>query len=245
MLSYLKIEVLRMLRNRRYVIFAFVVPVGFYLLFENLGGGKGGTATIRGADPRAWLMVSMAAYSAMLTGTFVGGARLAAERASGWTRQLRATPLPAWSNLAAKVGAALALALPSLLLVGAAGAVVGKVHLDGGQWLRLGGMMWLGSLPFIALGLLVGYWLDTDTAQAVTVVSSMVLSVLGGIWIPTPTMPATMRQIAHALPSYHFGDLGWRTIAGQAPALNDGLVLAAYAVVFAALAAWRYRGEAE
>jgi ABC-2 type transport system permease protein len=245
MLSYLRVEVLRMLRNRRYVIFAFVVPVGFYLLFQGLAGGKGGTATIRGADPRAWLMVSMAAYSAMLTGTFVGGARLAAERASGWTRQLRVTPLPAWGNLAAKVGAALALALPSLLLVGAAGVVVGDVHLEGGQWLQLLGMMWLGSLPFIALGLLVGYWLDTDTAQAVTVVSSMVLSVLGGIWIPTPTMPATMRQLAHALPSYHFGDLGWRTIAGQAPALNDGLILAAYAVVFAALAAWRYRRAGE
>jgi ABC-2 type transport system permease protein len=243
MLSYLRIEILRMLRNRRYVIFAFGVPVGFYLLFQNLGDNGGGT--LRGTDPKAWLMVSMAAYSAMLAGTFIGGARLAAERAGGWTRQLRATPLPAWANLAAKVGAGLALALPSLLLVAAVGVAVGKVHLPGGQWLQLIGTMWIGSLPFIALGLLVGYWLDTDTAQAVTVVTSLVLSVLGGIWIPTPTMPATMRQIAHILPSYHFGDLGWRTIAGQAPALNDGLILAAYALGFAALAAWRYRRAGE
>lgn len=92
MLSYLRIEILRMLGNRRYVIFAFGVPVGFYLLFQNLGDNRGSAVTIRGADPKAWLTVSMAAYSAMLAGTFVGGARLAAERVSGWTRQLRWWP---------------------------------------------------------------------------------------------------------------------------------------------------------
>jgi ABC-2 type transport system permease protein len=237
LLSYLRIEILRTVRNRRYAIFAFAVPVGFYLLFLNLYGN----GAVRGTAPKAWLMVSMAAYSAMQGGIFAGGARLAAERASGWTRQLRATPLPAWGNLAAKVGTALALALPSLLLVCVVAVTVGKVHLEAGQWVRLVASLWIGSLPFSALGILIGYWLDSDTAQAVTVVTNLILSLLGGIWIPTPAMPSTMRQIAHILPSYHFGDLGWRTIAGQAPAASDGLILAAYTLGLSALAAWRYR----
>jgi ABC-2 type transport system permease protein len=54
-------------------------------------------------------------------------------------------------------------------------------------------------------------------------------------------MSETMRRIAHLLPSYHLADLGWRAVAGQAPIANDGLILLAYTLVFAGLAAWRYR----
>ena len=74
-----------------------------------------------------------------------------------------------------------------------------------------------------------------------TVVTTIALALLGGLWQPTATMNETMCQIAHLLPSYHLADLGWRAVAGQAPIATDGLVLAAYTLVFAALAAWRYR----
>jgi ABC-2 type transport system permease protein len=97
------------------------------------------------------------------------------------------------------------------------------------------------TLPFAAFGILVGYLLDADTAQPVTVVTSMALAVLGGLWMPTATMPAAMRQLAHLLPSYHLADLGWRAVAGQPPIAGDGLVLLAWTLVFAGLAAWRYR----
>ena len=100
MLTYLKTEILRVLRNRRYVLFALVVPVGIYLLFGKLAGGSG---TVRGTGVTTFFMVCMAAYSAMLAVVFMGGARLAAERTRGWTRLLRITPLPAWGYLATKL----------------------------------------------------------------------------------------------------------------------------------------------
>ena len=101
--------------------------------------------------------------------------------------------------------------------------------------------LWVGTLPFAAFGILVGYLLDADTAQPVTVVTTIALALLGGLWQPTAAMNQTMRRIAHLLPSYHLADLGWRAAAGQAPVATDGLVLAAWTLVFAGLAAWRYR----
>ena len=102
-------------------------------------------------------------------------------------------------------------------------------------------LLWVGTLPFAAFGIPVGYLLDPDTAQPVTVVVTIALALLGGLWQPTANMTEAMRQIAHLLPSYHLADLGWRAVAGQPPIASDGLVLLAYTAVFAGLAAWRYR----
>jgi ABC-2 type transport system permease protein len=240
MTTYLKTEILRVLRNRRYVLLALAVPVGFYLLFGKLSSDG---RTVRGTSVASFFMVSMAAYSAMLAVSFMGGARLAAERTGGWTRLLRVTPLPSWGYLAVKALAAMTIALPSILLVAATAFVAGPVRLGAGAWAELVLLMWLGTLPFAALGVLVGYLFDADTAQPVTVITTLLLSLLGGLWMPTATMPDTMRQIAHLLPSYHLADLGWRAVAGQAPVPADGLVLLAYGAAFATLAAWRYRRD--
>jgi ABC-2 type transport system permease protein len=240
MTTYLKLEVLRVLRNRRYRILALAVPIGFYLLFGKLmNTGE----DIRGTGVQAYFMVSMAAYSAMLAVVFMGGSRLAAERLGGWTRVLRVTPLPAWGYMATKVLAALLLALPSILLVSATAAVAGPVRLGAGQWAQTVLLLWVGTLPFAAFGILLGYLFDADTAQPVSIVSILLLAMLGGLFIPTVAMPEVMRQIAHVLPSYHLADLGWRAVAGLAPHAADLLVLAAYAAAFAVLVMWRYRRD--
>lgn len=64
-------------------------------------------------------------------------------------------------------------------------------------------LLWVGTLPFAAFGIPVGYLLDPDTAQPVTVVVTIALAPLGGLWQPTANMTEAMRQIAHLLPSDH------------------------------------------
>jgi ABC-2 type transport system ATP-binding protein len=237
MLTYLKTEILRVLRNRRYVLFALAVPVGFYLLFGKLAGGNG---TVRGIGVTTFFMVSGAAYSAMLAVVFMGGA--AGGRADPRLDRAAARHPAAGLGVSGhQAGRGPGPGLPAIVLVAVTAAIVGPVHLGAGAWAQMVLLLWVGVLPFAALGILAGYLLDADTAQPVTVVITIVLALLGGLWQPTATMPDTMRQIAHLLPSYHLADLGWWAVAGQAPVASDGLVLLAYTVVFAGLAAWRYR----
>ena len=81
-LTVLKLEIRRLLRNRRTVIFALVTPSIFFLLFglnaayASESAGKGNVS--------AFILISMALYGAVLA-TTSGGAMVSIERAQGWT----------------------------------------------------------------------------------------------------------------------------------------------------------------
>ena len=84
-------------------------------------------------------MVSMAGYGAMIAATS-GGARIAAERAVGWTRQLRITPLPVRTYFRTKVITAYVMAIASIVLLFVAGLAYG-VRLDSiGRWVGMTGL---------------------------------------------------------------------------------------------------------
>ncbi len=238
MLTYLRLELKRIMRNRRFVLFTFAMPVTIYLLFTHVSGSDG---RIGGTDGYAYLMVSMATYSAITGAMSAAGPRLAQERASGWVRQLRTTPLPARDYLATKVLTAMAVALPSVLLLAAMGLLANHVRLPAGHWLTLIVLLWVGTLPFAALGILLAYLLAKESVQGATVLLLMALALLGGLWTPLPILPHTVQMIGHALPTYQLGELGWRTLAGRSPDPRGVAILAAYTLAFAALAAWRYR----
>ena len=75
---------------------------------------------------RVYLMVSMCSFGALVAALTAGGARLSTERASGWARQLRVTPLPTWAYVATKVTASMLVILPVICLVELVGATFGE-----------------------------------------------------------------------------------------------------------------------
>src|SRR5258708_4952963 len=122
--TYLKYELLRLFRNKRAFAFSIVFPLALFLVIG--GSNKNttidvGTYTVRFI---LYYMVGMASYGAMIAAISVG-ARLAAERAAGWNRQLRLTPLRVRSYFFAKVITAYVMSLTSILLLYIAGASYG------------------------------------------------------------------------------------------------------------------------
>lgn len=239
MLRYLAIEVRRTYRDRRFVFFTAAVPVGFYLLWSNVF--TSGTDASTGLDAKTYLLVSMASFGALGAALTTTGARLAAERQSGWLRQLQITPLRPWAVITAKVVASMCLALPSIVLVGLTAALTQHVRLSAGEWLAMTATMWLGTLPFAALGTLIGSLAGADAAQPLTVACYFVLSILGGLWTSVSVLPRMLRAIARWTPSNRFADLGWSTVAGHAPPASDVLILAGWTAVLGTLAVAAYR----
>ena len=126
-LAYLRLEVRRSLRNRRYLVFTVVFPVMLYVLYTAVLPATA-SGPIAGLPWNVYFLVSMAAYGAM--GAAMSQANpIATERRQGWARQLRVTPLPSLAYVAAKVASAVLLTVPALALVGAAGQVVNHVDL--------------------------------------------------------------------------------------------------------------------
>ena len=129
-LTYLRLEVLRVIRNSRYLFLSLATPVGFYLLFSSLFGSQ----PAEGLKQSVELMVSMAAYGAIGAVLFATGPRVAAERGTGWLRQLRTTPLSAGKVIAARVLAAMTLGFPAVVLVSITAALAHGVRLTAGEW---------------------------------------------------------------------------------------------------------------
>jgi ABC-2 type transport system permease protein len=234
--AYLTFDLRRAIRNRRYAMFAIGFPVIFYLLYTGilLGGAK--------PDPawNAYYMVSMMAYG-MIGAALSTAIPISQERATGWTRQLRLTPLPAAAWVATKLAVAYVTSLPALVLVGSAAFFVNHVDLPATTWIAILLSLAIGVIPFVGLGLLFGFVLDASAAQGAVTISYIGLAILGGLWAPVSTFPDTLATIAHVLPTFHFANLAWASLSTGLPDPVDALVVAAYAVAIFALVAWRYR----
>ncbi|HXQ62288.1 MAG TPA: ABC transporter permease [Acidimicrobiales bacterium] len=237
---YLRFEVLRLVRNVRYVGISVGFPVVFYVLFLN---NEHPTARIAGTNWKTYFMVSMASFAAMVASLNAGGTRLAAERASGWTRQLRVTPLPAWGYVTTKIATSMVIALPVISLVELTGLLLGGVRLGPVTWAVLTVVLWVSALPFAALGVLVGFVASGETAYPLVTALMFLLSFFGGLFTPVTDLPTVLRHVAAYLPSYHDASLGWAVVAGRAPGADHAGVLLGYAVLLGLAVTWRHRVE--
>jgi ABC-2 type transport system permease protein len=240
--AFLTLEIRRALRNRRYALFAIGFPVVFYLLYTGvLSGASADQGSIVAGIPwRTYFLVSMATYGA-IAASLGGAVIIAQERTSGWARQLRVTPLPATAFVAGKLVVSMLVTVPAIMAVCIAGAVVNGVEMPAASWAQLVLTLAVGSLPFAALGLLIGYLFDANSAQGAMMITFFSLSILGGLWAPLSSFPDTLATIGRVLPSFRLADLGRAAAAGQSPDLTDLAILAGYAIAIGALAAWRYR----
>ena len=240
MTAYLRLEIRRTLRDRRYLLLVVAWPVAAYLLFSTVFGAAADAA--EGLPSKISIMVAMASFGAMGGVLMASGPRLAYDRQTGWLRQLSLTPLGRTRILAVRLLTATALSLPAITLTFAAAAAVRGVGLHAWEWPAMAGALAAGAVPFAVIGLIAGCVADGDGAQGLSTVLYLVLAALGGLWMPVAILPPAMQTIAHVLPSNHLAQLGWALARGQAPALSDVLVLLAYlagAAVIAVFAARR------
>ena len=141
--TILRIELRRMVRNRRTIIFTLVMPVLLYLIIganDTYGDDRAGSGNVS-----AYILISMAAYGAVLAATS-GGAMVATERALGWSRQLRLTPLSPIAYIATKAVVALAFGALSVAAVNVVGKLNGKAEMPTHVWFAAALIAWGGSI---------------------------------------------------------------------------------------------------
>lgn len=239
-LGMLALELRRVVRNRRTVIFTVVMPAAFFLLFgtsaayKNESIGDGGNVT-------GYVLVSMAVYGAMLA-TTSGGAMVSIERAAGWSRQLRLTPLRPAAYIAVKIVLAMVIGAVSVAVAFAVGAVSGA-RLPAAAWFLCGVLAWACALVFAAFGLFMGYLLPSENVMQLLAPAVALLAFAGGLFVPVDDLGHTFATIAKFTPVYGVGEIA------RYPLTHDGnLWLAALNVivwtsVFAVGAAWRFRRD--
>jgi ABC-2 type transport system permease protein len=239
--AYTRFEVGRLLRSWKFLLITVGFPVIFYMLF--VGNHQPNRIVDGTVQWKTYLLVTMCSFGSLVASLTAGGARLSSERATGWSRQLRVTPLPGWSYLVTKIVATLLVVLPEVLLVEVVGVGFGGVHLSIAQWFELTALLWVAALPFVVIGIFVGWTAQAETAFPVVVGLLFVLGYFGGLFTPVDKLPHALQVVAHILPSFHGAALGISLLDGRGLGFSHWLVLVAYAVVFGAVLLVRHRRE--
>jgi ABC-2 type transport system permease protein len=245
MTAYLRLEIVRQFRNRDALAWRLGLPAGLYVFFRAVFGSGDGTSEGLPSDTAA--LVIFAVFGALAAGLYSTAPALAQERATGWLRQLRVTPLPASATVAGKLAAAMAYALPAIVLVALAAAATQGVELSVGRWVALVLLLWFATAPFAAVGVLIGLTIrNAEPAQSAASAAMIVLWVLGGMLMSPSDLPGALETIAHTLPTNGAAELGWAAARGDAIPLSAIVVVICWSTGLAALAAlaWRRLGGA-
>jgi ABC-2 type transport system permease protein len=236
----LKLEIRRLLRNRRTVIFALVTPSIFFLLFglnaayASESAGKGNVS--------AFILISMALYGSVLA-TTSGGAMISIERAQGWTRQLRLTPLSPLAYVVTKMLTSMVLGFTSVLAVYIVGFVTHKPSMPGYLWIVTGLCVWIGALVFAPFGLFLGYLLPTENVMQFMGFIMILLAFGGGLFVPLSQYPHALQVLAKFTPLYGVNQLVHWPLTGGAMDMWWVVNAVAWLAVFTAGAVWRFRKD--
>lgn len=236
----LRLEIRRLLRNRRTVLFTMVLPVFFFLIFglnsqyANQRDGHGNVS--------AFVMISLALYGAVLA-TTSGGAMVSIERAAGWSRQLRLTPLAPAAYIAIKMLTAMVLGLSSVTAVYVVGGITGKPTMPVHLWVVTALCVWVGSLVFAAFGLFMGYLLPTENVMQILSFALVLFAFAGGVFIPLSQFSHLFQTLAEYTPLYGLNLLVHAPLIGGTPHATWIINAVAWLVIFGGGAVWRFRKD--
>jgi len=236
--TYVRYELVRTFRNRRFVVLSLGFPLVLYFLIagpnrhvRNLGDS--------GLSAPLYFMVGLVAFGSM-NAVLGAGARIANERSVGWNRQLRLTPLSPRTYFRTKVLTGYALAACTLALLYVAGATMG-VHLAAGNWVKMTLQILVGLVPFAALAIWLGHTLNVDSVGPTVGGITALFSFLGGVWFPITN--GVLRDLAEALPSYWLVQAAHIGLGGAGWGARGWLVDGVWTVALAALAVRAYRRD--
>ena len=236
-LTYLKFEVIRTLRNRRFLIFSLIFPL--VLFFSIAGPNK--HVTVAGIHFPLYYMTAMAAWGSM-TAMLSSGARIAAERQIGWTRQMKITPLSTTSYFTAKVLCGYMMALFAIIGLGIAGSILG-VHLSAIEWLSMVALLLVGLIPFAVIGILLGHLMKVDSLGPALGGITSLFALLGGSFGPIFTS-GIMLKIVKDIPSYWLVQASRSVLSPSGwPPAQAWIVTAIWSVVMARIAARVYQRD--
>ena len=229
-----KVETLAALRTVSFAPPFVILPPAIYFLFGVVIFGSGAAD----ADPAVadWLFASFAAMGAMMPGIF-GGTILATEREGRLTMLKRALPQPPGASIIAKILTAMLISAIAVILVAIVALIAQKITLSPVQVGIVCTMLIAGSIPFTAIGLLIGACTSTSASIAWSNLVFLPMLWLSGLFIP---LPAFLKSWVVIWPAFHLNQLALGA-AGVAkftfiPPAMAFAVLAGVTVLFGGLA---------
>ena len=198
------------------------------------------------AENPAWATMAVAGlsfFAVCSASLFTYGLGVAEDRQLPFDPFLRSLPAGSAPRMVARIvnGAIFALfGLVPLILVA---WLFTSASVTGSQLLAGTGMILLGSVPFVLLGMAVGYSLTAKAALPVVQVILFPLAFAGGLFLPPMMFPPWLDAVSQATPTRAGRDLLVQALTGEPAYALAWPVLLGWTVLFAALAVGAYRRD--
>ena len=177
---------------------------------------------------------------------FQFGVGIAEERRLPWEVTLRVLPVGGSMRFLGRVLVALAFSLAAVAPVVLIAALTTELRLGLAGWVVYLGAVLLGAVPFGLMGITLGYAAAPKAALPIANIGFLLLSFLGGLFVPLDVLPGFVAKVAPYLPSRHYLDFVQGVIGGR----EDGggwqqpaLYLAGWGALFLATAVLVYRRD--
>ena len=234
-----RVELALTLRRGESVLLTLGIPVGLLVFFSVVDVLPLPTGVTEAVDFLAPGILALAVMSTAMVSLAIA---TGFERSYGVLKRLGSTPLGRPALLAAKTLAVLAVEALQVVVLVAVATVLG--WRPEGSALVAAGAVLLATVGFAGLGLLMAGTLRGEVTLAAANGLYLVLLLLGGMVFPLDRLPAALEAVARLLPAAALsGALDAALSAPASVAVGPWAVLATWAVVAPAVAAWRFRWE--
>ena len=234
--TQLRAELMLIARNGEQLLLTVVIPLillGFFGSVDVLPSGE--------TDPLQFLVPGVLAVAIMSTSMVSLGIATGFERSYLVLKRLGATPLTRLELVIAKVLSVFVVELFQLALLLPVAYLLGW-QFAGSPWPLAVVVILLGTAAFAGVGLLLSGRLRAELNLAAQNGLYLLLLLLGGMIIPTDSLPGPLSTIAQWLPSTALADLLRSTMNGDNNALlTPFIVLGVWATLAPAVAARRFR----
>ena len=232
LLSQTWVELIQLWRTPTYLLGIFLCP--FFVLLLRLAD----------IGPKELVLLLFAGFNLLIFAIQRQSERIAAERIEGWLKLLRVTPLPPPIHLTAKTITSLFVSAVILLLVLSLGGWSLKLYetISTLQWLKIFFGLIVGMIPFIILGLTLGYLFEPKGVGTIVVLCIILAALTCGSSLP---LPKPYLDLVTFSPFYHYGQLAlWSVGLDYDNQLTIHVMWLLWAgCVFSSLAVWAYRRD--
>ncbi len=198
-----RMETLGALRTAGFALPFIVAPLAIYLMFGVLINGNAGEHSEFGPGIADYLFTGFAAMAVIMPGLF-SGVILAQEREGRLLQLKRALPQPPGASILAKLLMAIGIAALALTLVVVAALAAGDLTISFGQVAIIWAVLLVGTIPFAAMGLLIGALASASAAPAWGNLVFLPMMWLSGLFIP---LPAFLKSWVVIWPAFHLCQL--------------------------------------
>lgn len=188
-------------------------------------------------------VAQLATFAVMSSSLFSFGVGVAEDRAQPFDPYVRTLPAGAGPRLGGRVVNAVLWAYLALVPLVLIGWLLTAATLTPAQAALSVVLVPAVAVPFLLLGLAIGYRLSSKAAIAVVQAVLFPLAFAGGLFMPPEAFPAWLDAFSKVLPSRAARDLVVQVVTGEPAYAGALVVLLGWTLVFGVLAVLAYRRD--